>query len=211
MAIGNGENAIRGERCPSLVGMGEKFWAIGGAGACAVLLGLLIRAGAEVGIPAGATVAAGYVAAVTVPLSVIDVRAHRLPDSVVLPGYAFGAAGLILLGPTRGASLWETGAVLVIVLLVLGVMASGGGLGMGDVKLGGMLTLALGACGSGAASVVLAGGVAFASAGMVAALARRRAGGWRDGPNVRPGGHIPFGPFLLGGFWVAVAAAGVGG
>jgi leader peptidase (prepilin peptidase)/N-methyltransferase len=175
----------------------------GGVAACAAALVVVVLVGAAAGLSPGVTFSAGYVAAVTVPLVVMDLREHRLPDAMVMPGYVFAAAGMILAAAARGIPPWEGVAVLAVALLLLGAMASAGGLGMGDVKLGGMLALALGVSGSGVASVLLAGGAAFVTAGVVAAVGvrggRRGTGMWRSGRD-----RIPFGPFLLAGFWVAV-------
>ena len=82
-------------------------------------------------------------------------------------------------------------------MLVFGVLASLGGVGIGDVKLAGMLALALGASGSGVEAVGLTVGSAFVAAGFVALGVLVQKG-------VAPGREIPFGPFLLAGFWVAV-------
>ncbi len=70
---------------------------------------------------------------------------------------------------------------------------------MGDVKLGGVLGLALGALGVG--SAVVGPAVAFLGGG-AAALAAFMV------PGVRRSDELPFGPFMLGGFWSAVVLAG---
>jgi leader peptidase (prepilin peptidase)/N-methyltransferase len=72
---------------------------------------------------------------------------------------------------------------------------------MGDVKLALVLGLVLGALGPWQA--VLGPMAAFLSAGVVA-LASRVLGRWRGD------GHLAFGPFMLGGFWGAVALSPLG-
>jgi leader peptidase (prepilin peptidase)/N-methyltransferase len=71
-------------------------------------------------------------------------------------------------------------------------------MGMGDVKLGGVLGAAAGLVGIVAA---VASPVAAFIGGGVAGISAIRRG---------PGGSIPFGPFMLAGFWAAVVLAGLG-
>ena len=67
---------------------------------------------------------------------------------------------------------------------------------MGDVKLAGVLGLCLGSLG--VVHAVMAIMVAFAAGGIAGAVVlARRVGGRRS--------RIPFGPFLLAGFWIALA------
>ncbi|MFF1574066.1 prepilin peptidase [Leifsonia sp. NPDC058292] len=168
--------------------------------ALAGLVGLVGVAGALMGHDPARFAVLGYVAMVTVPLSLSDIRERRLPNILVLPGFVVAGVGGIGAWAAGGAAPWKAFAVCVVVLCALGVMAVGGGLGLGDVKLAGMLALALGVSDRGGASVgsvVLAGMVAFGTAG-IAALAE-----WRRGSD-----GVPLGPFLLGGFWVAVVSSG---
>jgi leader peptidase (prepilin peptidase)/N-methyltransferase len=132
----------------------------------------------------------GYVAIVSVPLTVIDVREHRLPNRLVVPG--IGAA-LALAFVQLALSAWRDwqplvcGAGYFALMLVLSVA---GGLGMGDVKLAALLGVASGFLGWQACAASLC--VAFVLGGLVAGalwLAKRR-------------GRIPFGPFMLAGFWL---------
>ncbi|MEN9751738.1 MAG: hypothetical protein RLZZ600_785 [Actinomycetota bacterium] len=136
-----------------------------------------------------------YIALVTAPLTVIDVRVHRLPNRLVVPGLALAA----LCGAWEwGSSGWTNprpllcGALYFAFMLVLGLL---GGLGMGDVKLAGVLGVASGFLGwqSAVASLMLA----FIFGGLVALglwIAKRR-------------GRIPFGPFMLAGFWASTTIA----
>ena len=138
-----------------------------------------------------------FVAAVTPALCRSDVLERRLPNRMVLPGLAAAVAG--------GAAVWlASGEPPVVALLsgagyfgflfVLGVV---GGMGMGDVKLGGVLGVAAGLVDPSVA--VLSPLLAFMAGGVgggVALAVRSRS--------------IPFGPFMLGGFWAAVALCGLG-
>lgn len=158
-----------------------------------------------------AAVGALYVAAVTVALVQYDLRERRLPDALVLPGFAFVAVGAVwsALGGTGGLAVIVAPAVCGPgVLLVFLVLASGGGLGMGDVKLAVLLGSALAAVVAErappaavavtvavwvVASLVLGG----LTAGIV--LSTRRAA---PGAAHRPSAELPFGPVLLAAFWV---------
>jgi leader peptidase (prepilin peptidase)/N-methyltransferase len=137
-----------------------------------------------------------YVAAVTEELVRIDVDSRRLPNRLVLPGYPLALTGIALHGVTGGTHPLPAllaGAAWLVFLLLLNV---GGGMGMGDVKLAGVLGLCLGSIGAGQAVTGLA--IAFLLGGVagILVLARRVVG---------DEARIPFGPFLLAGFWIAVA------
>ena len=137
-------------------------------------------------------VAVTYLAAVTPWLVAIDVREHRLPNVLVLPGVGVGLLA--------GAGEWVESGRLPMAPLLAGcaypgfllVMHLVGGMGMGDVKLGAALGLA-----SWSPSIaILSPVVAFLVGGAVSVvllIAGRR------------GQKIAFGPYLLGGFWAAVA------
>jgi len=142
-----------------------------------------------------------YLAAVSVVLAAIDVDVRRLPDRIVLPSYA---VGLVLLGtadllrgdvPALGTALLGAGALFFFYAVLWFVKP--GGMGLGDVKLAGVLGLFLGQLGLaqlvvGAASGFLIGGLV--GIGLLVAKRSTR------------GGAIPFGPFMLAGAWVGVLA-----
>ena len=138
------------------------------------------------------------IAAVTPDLVRIDVESGRLPNRLVLPCYPAAIAGIalhgILTGPPPVVAL-AAGAAWFGFFLLLNL---GGGMGMGDVKLAGVLGLCLGSFG--VVPAVLGIGLAFVAGGLagVVVLARRVGGATA---------RIPFGPFLLAGFWVALALA----
>ncbi len=142
-----------------------------------------------------------YLGAIGAALTCIDLDVHRLPDLIVLPSYPI--AFVLLLVPTVVTGQW--GALLRGVLAALAlfvgylvlalVSPGGGGLGLGDVKLAGVLGLLLGWVGWGPAIVsVLA---AFVIGGVIAVilLIARRAS---------RSSHIAFGPSMILGAWVAL-------
>jgi leader peptidase (prepilin peptidase)/N-methyltransferase len=142
-----------------------------------------------------------YLVAISIALALIDLDTHRLPNAIVLPSYA---VGIVLLGvaallngdPTSLVRAVVGGAGLFALYLIL-AMVSPGGMGLGDVKLAGVLGLFLGFLGwgplvVGAFAAFLFGGL-FAVALLLTRRARRRAG-------------IPFGPWMLAGAWVGVLA-----
>ena len=133
-----------------------------------------------------------YLAAVTPTLCAIDAVERRLPNSLVLPGYLVAAAGIVAHWIVSGE--FSTVAVVsgVLYFVVMLAFAVAGGMGMGDVKLAGVLGLSAGLVSATAA--VVSPLVAFVLGG-IAAIGALRGG---------RGASIPFGPFLLAGFWVAV-------
>lgn len=147
----------------------------------------------------GALPALLWVAAAGVALFVIDLDCHRLPDAIVLPSYPVVAALLVAGGAVTGdlpvrravlsAGLW---------LGVYGALWSvtlGRGMGLGDVKLAGLLGLALGWVGWGPSVLGLFAGFAAGAAVGAGLLVSGR---------VTRGEPIAHGPFLLLG-----AAAGL--
>jgi len=137
-----------------------------------------------------------YLAAVTPALWTTDVDERRLPNRLVLPGYLVAAAAACGLWAATGqapAVALASGLAYFAFLLVLSLA---GGMGMGDVKLGGVLGLAAGLIAPAAA--VGAPVIAFAVGGIGALVTLVRG---------RGGTSIPFGPFMLAGFWGAVALA----
>jgi leader peptidase (prepilin peptidase)/N-methyltransferase len=136
-----------------------------------------------------------YLAVVTGELCKADLTQRRLPNALVLPGYLVTATGLLFGWLRSGAT--PTGAVVsgVAAFVFLLLLSVGGGMGMGDVKLAGLLGLNLGTLGVVAA---VAGPTLGFVAGGVAGLIT----------VVLPGhgmlSRIPFGPYLLFGFWLAL-------
>ncbi len=141
-----------------------------------------------------------YLAVVTRELCRIDFAEFRLPNALVVPGLAFAAAGVVwaaLAGRDPGVGAVSCGVGYATVLLLPALV---GEAGMGDVKLAALLGLVLGAIGPWQA---LLGSVsAFFAAGIVALVARVFGG-------ARVDDQLAFGPFMLGGFWGAVALSPV--
>lgn len=142
-----------------------------------------------------------YLGAIGAALTLIDLDVHRLPDLIVLPSYPI--AFVLLLVPTVVTGQWGAllRGVLAAVALFVGylvlalVSPGGGGLGLGDVKLAGVLGLLLGWVGWGPAIVsVLAAFVIGGVIALILLLARRAS----------RSSHIAFGPSMILGAWVAL-------
>lgn len=134
-----------------------------------------------------------YLAVVSPVLAAFDVREHRLPNVLVLPGYAVAAAGAVgqwLVSGRPPLTALIAGAAFGGALLLLSLL---GGMGMGDVKLAGVLGLSSGLLSFEAA--VVAPAAAFLLGGVAAVTVLRDA----------HGRSIPFGPYLLAGYWIALA------
>ena len=183
--------------------LGKRWWRGGQAtprrvavvtGLAAVALGVVAGAlGAEPQLPAYL-----WLAAVGVALAVIDIETLRLPDRLTLPSYP---VGLVLLAipadwPALGRAVLAA-VITGVAAFLLALLAPRGGLGLGDVKLLGLLGLFLGWLGWGVLVVGVALGFALGAVAAVGMLASRRAG-FRD--------HLAFGPWLIAGALVAVVA-----
>ena len=134
-----------------------------------------------------------------VVLAVVDLEVLRLPDALVLPAYPVVAVllGLAALATGDGSALLRAvacaGAAVVLFLVLALVAPSADGLGLGDVKLAGVLGALLGWFGWYEAVMgLLTGFVIGAAASLVLLLLRR----------VGRGGSIPFGPAMLAGAYL---------
>jgi leader peptidase (prepilin peptidase) / N-methyltransferase len=143
-----------------------------------------------------------WLAATGLLLSVIDLQHRLLPNRVVLPAVLGGTALLLVAAASAGS--WEQlvrallgAGVLFGVFLVLALL-SPAGLGMGDVKLAGLLGLYLGWVGWGAVLVGGLAGFVVQAVVVLGLLLTRRVG--RES-------ELPFGPALLLGAGLAIAAA----
>jgi leader peptidase (prepilin peptidase)/N-methyltransferase len=148
-----------------------------------------------------AAVPAVYLAAVTPELVRIDLREHRLPNRIVVPG--------IVVGLVAAALSWAVHAEPPLVPLVaalassglLALLALGGGIGMGDVKLAALIGLA-----SPTIAIALAAPLAaFLLGGVAASIVLVRgllAGRGREARRA----HLAFGPCLLLGYWLVLGA-----
>lgn len=142
-----------------------------------------------------------YLAAISIALTLVDLDTHRLPNAIVLPSYGVLLA-LFALACALGAE-WSAllqaavgGAALYGFYLVLRLVRPGG-MGGGDVKLAGVLGLALGWLGWG--PLLVGAFAAFLLGGVfgVVLLATKRAG---------RKAAIPFGPWMIAGAWIGVVA-----
>ncbi|MFT4305622.1 MAG: A24 family peptidase [Microbacterium sp.] len=140
-----------------------------------------------------------YLAAISVVLAVVDVDVRRLPNAIVLPAYPVLLALLTiacLFGEEWAALLRAVvgGAVLYLCFALLRLVGPGG-MGGGDVKLAGVLGIALGWIGGGA--LVVGALSAFVGGGLFSVLLLA------TGRAVRRTA-IPFGPWMLLGAWVGI-------
>ncbi|CAN5228478.1 A24 family peptidase [soil metagenome] len=140
-----------------------------------------------------------YLGAISVALTAIDLDVHRLPDRIVLPSYAVGA---VLLGAAAlvggdGVALARglAGAGILVAFYLLLAILKPGGMGMGDVKLAGVLGLFLGYLGW--APLIVGTFGAFFLGGIVgiALILARRA---------TRGTGVPFGPWMFAGAWIGI-------
>jgi leader peptidase (prepilin peptidase) / N-methyltransferase len=142
------------------------------------------------------------IAAAAPLLGYVDIRAHLLPDPVTLAASAVALIALVVACLATGHAatlLVSLGIGLVTSALLLVLALIGGGLGFGDVKLAFVLAAT-------AAAVSVTGAVlwlvlAIAMGGLTAlvlVLSRRR----------DRKAHLPFGPFLLAGWWLALIVEG---
>ncbi len=150
------------------------------------------------------TAGLAWAAGAAVVLGAADLIGHRLPDRVTYPAYAVCGTALLVDAAVEGtwlALLRAAAAGLVAAgVAALGWVVSPQGLGLGDVKLLGLIGLLLGWFGWG---VLMAGvflGLLTGALVSVLLLVSRRAG-WRTA--------IPFGPPLLAGAVLALALGAV--
>ncbi|WP_328295894.1 prepilin peptidase [Kineococcus sp. NBC_00420] len=133
-----------------------------------------------------------YLAAVAVALAAIDIDVQRLPDKIVLPSY--GVALVLLAVASLGDGNWGAlvravvGGLALFLLYAVMVVVYPRGMGLGDVKLAGVLGLYLGWWGWSALAVGAFGAFVLGGAGALLVVATRRSG---------RGTRIPFGPYML--------------
>jgi leader peptidase (prepilin peptidase) / N-methyltransferase len=189
--------AVRCRKCGGFFGPRWVFEAV-----TAVVLALLCARFAD----SAAVLAFGFLGALGMALSAIDIAVSRLPDKLTLPAYPVLIALLgiaAVTGHSGGALLRALlgGVALTCVYFLLAVLRPGQ-LGAGDIKLAGLTGLALGWLGW---PVLIAGAaLAFLLSGLVSLglLAARRIT-LRD--------SICFGPFMLGGALAAILVSGLPG
>lgn len=145
-----------------------------------------------------------YLVAVGVALALIDLDVHRLPDAIVLPSYPVAVLLLLLADLVPGDGLdggaWLralVGAVALFAFYFLLLVVWPGGMGLGDVKLAGLLGLYLGWFGWGAVLVGAFGAFVLGGVFAVVLLATGRA---------KRGSGVPFGPWMIAGAFLGIAA-----
>ena len=143
-----------------------------------------------------------YLTAIAVALALIDLDVHRLPDAIVLPSYPVLAILLALASWNPGGdSDWGallragTGGAGLLALYLAAAFAYPAGMGLGDVKLAGVLGMVLAWFGWGELAVGAFGAFLLGSLFAVALLVTGRAG--------RTSG-IPFGPWMLFGAFTGI-------
>lgn len=153
----------------------------------AVFAGLAARLGLDFALPAFL-----YLGGVGVALALIDLDVRRLPNALTLPSYAIGGVLLATAAVAQGSAgpllRGLLGMAALFCLYFALAFAYPAGMGLGDVKLAGLIGLYLGWLGWGPfavgafAAFLLGGGTGLALMGLGRA-GRKSA--------------IPFGPFML--------------
>jgi leader peptidase (prepilin peptidase) / N-methyltransferase len=162
----------------------------------AVLFGLVALRVDPWAVPAFA-----YLAAAGLALALIDLDTHRLPNVIVLPSYAVLA--VLLTVASAGTGDWSAllragigGVVLWTLYFLMGVLYPRG-MGFGDVKLAGLLGGCLAWLGWGPFAVGSFGAFLLGGVFSVGLLVTGRAS---------RGSGIPFGPWMIAGAALGVAA-----
>jgi len=138
-------------------------------------------------------------AALATVLALVDMAEHRLPNRVMAP--CAGAIALLLVAAAQASGEWSAllwaviGGVGTFAMFLLVAVLSPPAMGMGDVKLAGVIGLVLAWFGFEAWLTGLVGG--FVLGALVAVLALTRG-------DVRLGDAIPFGPSMLAGALTAI-------
>ncbi|MDO9408245.1 A24 family peptidase [Patulibacter sp.] len=129
-----------------------------------------------------------------VPITLIDLDHRRIPNAITLPAAVIALVAGTAIDP--GGELGRVAAGLgAAIFLLIPAMLRPDGMGIGDVKLAGVLGLCLGPAVAVALLVALLSGTLF---GVVLAA--------RSGVEKARKTQIPFGPYLAFGGVVAIAA-----
>ncbi|MDG4821862.1 A24 family peptidase [Asanoa sp. WMMD1127] len=190
-----GRAALPGARCGCGVRVGPPPFTVEGLALGAVLVGLFA-------VPAQVVAAYAWWAAFAVPLVLVDLAVHRLPDRLTLPA----AGGVVLLSGAAafvaGGPWWRPTAagVLVAAFFAATTFVLGRrGFGLGDAKLALSCAALLGWFGWGAVLLGLLAGLLASALVSIGLLAAGR---------VRWSSHLPFGPFLVTGTVLALILVG---
>lgn len=149
-----------------------------------------------------------YLAVVTIPLVRIDWKTHKLPNVWVMPGYVALVIAWIGVWMSTGEYPMIPAISAAGYFTFMLLLSYGGGMGMGDVKLAGLLGGAAGLMSVPVAILspvmgFVAGGVASVLV-LIVTFLRRRELPLKQAWAVTKDTKIPFGPFMLLGFWVAM-------
>jgi leader peptidase (prepilin peptidase)/N-methyltransferase len=155
-----------------------------------LFVGVAVRFGYDLVVPAYL-----YLAAIAVALTLIDIDVKRLPNALTYPSYPVVLGLLALDGRPHLLLRAALGGAAMLAWYFLLVLVYPAGMGLGDLKLSGVLGMATGYLGWGAWAVGLFGGFLL---GGVFSIALVVAG--RGGRKTK----IPYGPFMLGGALLAV-------
>lgn len=138
-------------------------------------------------------------AGIAVALTLIDLDVHRLPNVIVLPAYPV-LAGLLALG-VGGEALLRAGigALVLFGFFLLVATVAPGGIGLGDVKLAGVVGGMTAAISWGAFLTSAFGAFLLGAFAGVLLMVARRANGKTA---------VPFGPFMLLAAWASILGAG---
>jgi leader peptidase (prepilin peptidase)/N-methyltransferase len=132
-------------------------------------------------------------AGVLIAVAAIDLDHRVVPNRILLPAAVWALTAAVLLRPDALPELLIAGAASFLALL-LAAVAYPGGMGMGDVKLAGLMGLYLGLSVVPALLIAFFAGSAYGIAKIV-----------REGPRARKAA-VPFAPFLaLGGIAAVIA------
>jgi leader peptidase (prepilin peptidase) / N-methyltransferase len=126
-------------------------------------------------------------AAALIAVAAIDLDQHVIPNRILLPAAVYGVVTAAFVATDDLPELLIAGSAAFLALLLV-TLAHPAGMGMGDVKLAGVMGLYLGSAVAPALLVAFLAGT-LVGLGMIV----------QDGPGARKRG-VPFGPFLaLGG------------
>ncbi|HVT65156.1 MAG TPA: prepilin peptidase [Mycobacteriales bacterium] len=163
-----------------------------------LLTAFAVRFGPHAALPAFL-----YLGCVGIALAMIDLDVQRLPDKLTLPSYPVALVLLGIAAMAQGAG-WPYARALIGMAAMFSFYAAlwfvyPAGMGLGDVKLSGVLGLYLGwlswrALVVGAASAFLVGAVVSVVILLVVQGSGRKT-------------KVPFGPFMLLGVLIAIFAA----
>ena len=166
----------------------------------------------DVSLATIAITALSYLAflALSIQLTIVDAREHRLPNKLVALSAAIGVATIAITALLTAdpqlllrALTCAAGAFAVYLALhLLSRTKNGAGLGEGDVKLSAVLGLYLGWVSVDAAVLGIASGFVLGALFSLTLIAIRRG-------NRRT--KVAFGPWMLAGAWLVIAAAAANG